>query len=423
LKYFKWDDEFLRNTGLMVIGVGLFNLFNLLYHFFMVRALPPVEYGHLNSLMAVFMVVSVPASTVQTTVTKFVSSFYAQKRYDLIRNLIKHFLFLTSIIGIIIFLLIFLLSKYLASFLQISHSNLLILLGILLSFAMIIPIPWGGLQGLQKFISLTINLILNGGLKFIIGVCFIILGLGVFGALSAIIISYIVTIFISLIMLKAEISKGVAFVTKNKENLRKFNNSSLSEMYYYFLPIGITLLCFMMLTNIDLILVKHFFKPIEAGYYSIAQMVGKIILFLPIPVVMVMFPKINALEGQIEKKLPILNRSLYITLLFCFGAIVLVFIFPDFILKILTGKVYPECIPLVRLFSINMTIFSLILIILYYHLSTNKKGFLYPLIILALGQICAIIFFHRSLIEVLLSIGIIAFCLLIINFYLIYRRK
>jgi len=288
---------------------------------------------------------------------------------------------------------------------------------------MIIPIPWGGLQGLQKFISLTINLILNGGLKFIIGVCFIILGLVVFGALSAIIISYIVTIFISLIMLKAEISKGVAFVTKNKENLRKFNNSSLSEMYYYFLPIGITLLCFMMLTNIDLILVKHFFKPIEAGYYSIAQMVGKIILFLPIPVVMVMFPKINALEGQIEKKLPILNRSLYITLLFCFGAIVLVFIFPDFILKILTGKVYPECIPLVRLFSINMTIFSLILIILYYHLSTNKKGFLYPLIILALGQICAIIFFHRSLIEVLLSIGIIAFCLLIINFYLIYRRK
>ena len=57
----------------------------------------------------------------------------------------------------------------------------------------------------------------------------------------------------------------------------------------------------MVLTNIDLILVKHFFTPIEAGYYSIAQMVGKIILILPIPIVTVMFPKLSSLDGREEK--------------------------------------------------------------------------------------------------------------------------
>ena len=52
----KFKDEFIRHTGLMFIGVGLFNVFNLLYHLFMVRFLSPVDYGQLNTLIALFMV-------------------------------------------------------------------------------------------------------------------------------------------------------------------------------------------------------------------------------------------------------------------------------------------------------------------------------------------------------------------------------
>jgi O-antigen/teichoic acid export membrane protein len=287
---------------------------------------------------------------------------------------------------------------------------------------MVIPIPWGGLQGLQKFNSLTFNLIINGVLKLLSGICFILLGLGVFGALSAIVLSYIVTTFSSLIMLKRDMPREKVWLMRSG-NSQNLNPSYLSEVYHYFLPVGVTLLCFMVLTNIDLILVKHFFRPIEAGHYSIAQMVGKIILFLPVPVVMAMFPKINALDGKRDKMLFTLNRSLGITLMFCGVAILAVFIFPDLILQILSGKVYPECIPLVRFFSINTTILSLILVLLYYHLSTHKRGFLYPLFLFALIQIGSIIFFHQSLMQVLLVVGIVAFCLLIINIYLIYWRK
>lgn len=266
----------------MFIGISLFNLFNLLYHFFMVRNLPPVDYGHLNTLMAVFMLITVPANTVQTTVTKFVSSFHAKRRYDLVRSLLKYLLFLTSMVALAIFLIIFLGSGPLASFLKISPRGLIILLGALLFFAMVIPVPWGGLQGLQKFGSLTLNLIINGVLKLLLGICFIVLGLGVLGAVSAIVLSYGATIFLSLLMLKMSLPKVGPWVDGDR-NSQNSNPSYVSEMYRYFLPTGITLLCFMVLTNIDLILVKHFFKPIEAGYYSIAQMVGKIILFFAHP--------------------------------------------------------------------------------------------------------------------------------------------
>ncbi len=202
MRLFKGADEFIKHTGLMVIGVGFFNLFNLLYHFFMVRTLPPEEYGHLNTLMALFMLISVPASTVQTTVTKYVSSFNAQKRYDRIKYILKQFFFLTSLVGLTIFLIIFLGSQHISDFLQISPRGLVILLGGLLFFAMIITVPWGGLQGLQKFGSMAFNLILNGALKFFLGILFVVLGFGISGAISAIVFAYIVTTLLSFLMLR-----------------------------------------------------------------------------------------------------------------------------------------------------------------------------------------------------------------------------
>jgi O-antigen/teichoic acid export membrane protein len=406
----------------MVIGVGLFSLFNLLYHFFMVRYLPPIQYGHLNALMALFMVISVPASTVQTTVTKFVSSFQVMNRYDRVRKLLRHLLLLMSIVGVGIFLLILLGSSRLSSFFQFDSQALIILLGMILLFAMVIPVPWGGLQGLQKFGSLTLNLIVNGALKFALGIIFVLVGFGVLGAMGAILLSYVITTFLSLVMVQMILPKGGS-VGEKKENPEVTDPSYVSEVYQFFFPVGMTLLCFMVLTNIDLILIKHFFTPIEAGYYSIAQMTGKIILFLPVPVIMVMFPKLTALQGQgrTQEGLSILKQSLMIALIFCGSAVFVGLLFPSVIIRVLSGKSYLECIPLVRLFCINMSLFSFIFILLYYHLSTQRRGFLYPLLFSTIGQTGFILLFHKTLTQVLLVMGIVALCLFGINIYLAYH--
>lgn len=404
----------------MFIGISLFNLFNLFYHLFMVRYLPPIEYGHLNTLLALFMLISVPAGTVQTTITKFISSFQVQNKYDRTRGLLRHLLLLMFIIGFSFFLLISLGSRLISSFLQISSYGLVILFGLGLLFAMVIPVPWGGLQGLQKFGSLTFNLIINGALKFFLGVLFVVSGFGVSGAMGAIALSYFITTLFSLLMLEIYLPKEES-MARQEQNANGSGPSYISEVYLYFFPVGVTLLCFMVLTNIDLILVKHFFTPIDAGYYSIAQMVGKIILFLPLPIIMVMFPKLSSLEAQGKRTLSTLGQNLRIAGLFCIIAAMLGLLFPSFIIRILSGKVYSECIPLVRFFSVNMTFFSLTLILLYYQLSTHERWFLYPLFFSTLIQTGLIVLFHKTLTQVLLVVGITALCLLGGNFYFVYR--
>lgn len=404
----------------MFVGISLFNLFNLLYHFFMVRNLNPPDYGQLNTLLALFMLITVPANTVQTTMTRFVSVFQANFQQEQTRAFLNHFLRIMVGTAFLILLAVTLASRVLATFLQIPVNGSIFLLGVVLFFAMVTPIPWGGLQGLQRFGLLTMNLILNGGLKLGLGILLVIGGWGVLGAMGAIAIAYFVTTILSLFqvawLMKKETDKKGDPLESNQTQA-----STFSEAYRYFLPVGIMLLCFMTLTQMDLLVVKHLFTPVEAGYYSVAQMVGKMILFLPLPVVMVMFPKVTLLEAQKRETLPILIRSLMITGALCGVGILFSHLFPHWVIQILTGKVYPECHPLIRLFSINMTFFSLIFILLYYHLAKNQHLFLFSLALLTILQIIAIALFNKTMIEVLTVVGVSAFCLLVITGYLTFR--
>jgi peptidoglycan/LPS O-acetylase OafA/YrhL len=69
-----------------------------------------------------------------------------------------------------------------------------------------------------------------------------------------------------------------------------------------------------------------------------------------------------------------------------------------------------------------MTLFSLIFILLYYHLAKKRKTFLYVLIAFTLIQTGLVLLFHKTLIQVLLMVSIVAFCLLIVNLSMIFSR-
>jgi O-antigen/teichoic acid export membrane protein len=411
----------LKQTGLVFIGVGLYNLSNLFYHFIMVRMLSPIDYGHLNTLLAIFMVISVPANTLQTASMRFISFFLVHQHIQKIKALLRHLLTVMVIAASFVLVLLLLANPLISSSLKFDSWNLVTLLGISLFFGLIIPVPWGGLQGIQRFGSFSANLTLNGGLKLLFGFLFIRIGWGVEGAMGAIGLAYIMTTLLSLVMLAKGLPDNPGLTAQEFSPVQT-ESLPLTEVYAYFMPAGLTFLSFLILTNIDLILVKHLFTPLEAGHYSIAQMAGKIILFLPLPLVMVMFPKFTSREAVGKTSLPLLNKSLGMAGLLCGGALFFCLLFPMKIIQILTGKNLPECIPLVQLFSINMTFFSLIFILLYYHLAKQRKTFLYVLIVFTLIQTGLILLFHKTLIQVLLLVSIVAFCLLIVNLALIYGR-
>lgn len=105
---------------------------------------------------------------------------------------------------------------------------------------------------------------------------------------------------------------------------------------------------FVWLVSFDMVLVQYFFSGQESGAYSLAQMVGRVFLFLPGAISIVMFPRASFLNTINSNTSAVLKKSLLYASCLSLSAALFYNIFPFFVLRILTGKVLGESIALGR---------------------------------------------------------------------------
>jgi len=398
-------DDFYRDSALIFTSSTLVNLFNLLFWLYMVRALNPVDYGILNSLMGLIIIVSLPASVIQTTLTRYIAEYQSKGDLSKIRTLIIVFLKRLFFLVFIILSLFYLFQGRMSSYLRLPDSRLLSLMGIIVFFTFLSPLTISGLQGLQRFGHLAINVISSGLIKLILGIILVILGFRVLGVLGGFLISAIFGFTLSIFQIPKVIWQKTNPIAK----------VDLREIYKYLFPVGLTSLSFTTLTNMDIILVKHYFSPLEVGYYSVAGIIGKIILFLPGAVSLALFPKVSSLGILNKSSLNLLKKSLFlIGSLLSIGILICLF-FPKFLLKILTSKTDPILFPLARLFAISFGLFSLVNVLLNFHLALKKFKFILYALLFCILQIILISLFHQTLNNVLYILIFISFILFILG--------
>ncbi|MBN2181977.1 MAG: oligosaccharide flippase family protein [Sedimentisphaerales bacterium] len=419
----KQSSGLIKQGSLMFFAVAIFNILNLLYQLYMVRNLTTINYGILNSLLSILVIVSIPSGTLQTVVTKYISTFHTNNHPEKINILIRSLVKRTLAFGFVALLILILGSGGISSFIKIESSSLIVILGLTAFFSIILPIAQGGLQGLQKFGYLGLVMITNGGLKLLLGIIFIRIGYGVAGAMSALAIAVFITLFLAFLMLASVLPGTSASMTDDSRetpnNLE--TDVNFSEIHRYSYAVAAVYLCFMILTNLDVVLVKHFFNPMEAGYYSISQMVGKIILFLPTAVTLVMFPQTSRLHAQTKDTLHILQKGIVYVGILSGAAVLICFACPELIIKLLSGQSHAECVPLARFFAATMFFYALTYVVLFYHLSIGRVNFIYLLVLLTVFQVLAIALFHQSLLQVICIMGGNAVLLFAANLYIAFK--
>ncbi len=417
--------DLINEGGLIFLALAIFNALSLLYQLYMVRNLSPIDYGVLNSLFSILAIVSIPTGALQTLVTKFVSAFYAVDHHERISLLLRHLVKRTSIFGLAVLLIFILGSRAISSFLQIPSPLYVVMLGVITFLSTILPLARGGLQGLQRFGYLGLTMIVNGSLKLLLGIIFVSVGFGVMGAMSALAVSTFVALVLSATMLVSALPRPCASVSESPHLTSDDSDPEMnfSEVYRYFCAAATVLLCFMILTNLDVVLVKHFFRPAEAGYYCIAQMVGKLIIFLPVAVTLVMLPKTSELHAQGKATSHLLKKSLLYVAALCGTGAIVCLLFPGLVIKLLSGEEHLQCVPLARIFSVTMVFFALVYVFMIYHLAIHHLRFIYSLVLLTALQILAIVLFHRSLQQVLYIMCGNAILLFLINAYMTFRQS
>ncbi|MDD5730876.1 MAG: oligosaccharide flippase family protein [Candidatus Omnitrophica bacterium] len=411
LHRFKKLDGFTRNIIIVFAGNSLANFINLLFQLLIAHKLSVTEFAGFNSLLSLFVLISTPFGTLQAPIAKYCAEFNAHDKPEKIGFLLRSFMRRTLVVTLLLFSVLLLVSGSIIRLLKIESASSGYFLAMLVASACIIPVVTGGIQGLEFFGWMTCGSIITGILKLTLAFLLLNFGYRTAGALGAFLASNLLLIFIYYYGLRRYFSAKKAV---------EFN---LKHVMDYLWPVAISYFCFYGLVTMDMLLVKYFYSARDSGLYALAQMVGKIFLFVPAAISMVMFPRISGLNAKNMDTTATLKHSLSYAFVLCFGVTLVFNLFPELILKILTGKVYPESIFLGRLFSLSMSFFALIFIQLNYFLSLKDLRFVKYLAFFTAAQFLAILFFHKYLFQVQLALGVNAVILFSIFFFLLSSKK
>ncbi|MEM2956103.1 MAG: oligosaccharide flippase family protein [Candidatus Pacearchaeota archaeon] len=395
----KTSDSLIRASIVILIAYGIFHATNFFYHFFSARLLGPAEYSIVASLFSIIYMISIGSTTIQNVVTKFTAEFKAKNENNKIIFLFRKGMKKLSIYAIILLVLYVLASPLIANFLKISLIPVLILSPYIL-LSILIPFNRGILQGLQKFKSLGINMIIDGVVKLISALILIYLGLKANGAIAAPVI-------------------GTAVAFAFTFPLLRFNNKisnvkiSSKEIYKFTIVSFTALFLITAIYNIDIFLVKHFFSAEIAGHYAALSLMGKIVFFGATAIGITMFPKISELTNK--KRIEcVFKKSFLFTFLITVIVVIIYFLFPKLLIKFVFGQEYLDIANLLGLFGIFMSLVSLSYICILKKLAIGKKKFVWILLSAVIMEIILISLFHNSLSKVIHILILINSILLIL---------
>lgn len=392
-------------TGSLYIFLGstIANVFNLFFSLFMSRNLTVEGFGILTSTVSLMSLMAIPAGSIIPTIVSFAGSQFAKEDYGSVKAL---FLKLTKpllAVSFIVFLCFAVFANYIGDFFKIADQSIIVIVGITVAFAYIGVVITGLLQARLAFKFISFSHLISTISKLAIGIILVFLGFNVKGAIWAVFISGVITSIIGFIYLK--------FVFMSKIN--KATKINFKSILSYGIPSSLTVLGMTSLISTDILLVKHFFDPLQAGIYAGLSLVGKVIFFFTGSIGGVMFPLIVKKHAKNENYNNIFNIAIAMVFIPSVFISIFYFLYPELSINFfIKNEAYRSASGLLGLFGIFIATYSLITLFVYYFLSIKKTNVYILVLIAALSQLLLITFYHDSLFVVVVISLLVALSLL-----------
>ncbi len=377
----------MSGSMIMIAGSMGANVINYFYHLVMGRILGPSDYGVLASLYSILYVTSIVPISTSVAIVKFISAAKSDSERIGIFQKLEYVILRISIVSSLL-LLVF--SPFIASFLHIDNLLNTAIVAPMLFFTLLTLLNQATSQATLNFIGYVIPNIIISILKLALGVLLIFLSWKVFGAMVAILIGMVAAYFIS----KNYVKKFTSKKSKYDFDLKPF--------FIYSAPALIQALAFTSFFTVDLILVKHFFPPYEAGIYASLSTLGKIIYFAAQPITAVMFPIVTGKHARKEKYLHVLASAILLTSVICFGIVGIYAIGPKLAVGTLFGSKFLEAQANLVWMGMFISFYTIAYILINYFMSIGKTKIVLVPGVFAILQIILILLNHNSLYDVIM---------------------
>jgi O-antigen/teichoic acid export membrane protein len=392
----------LGGSLIMLISMVMVNGFNFAYNIFMARVLGPSEFGHINAAVTILLLASCASLAFQLVCAKFVArneSFGA--RSAVIRLLLGK----AWLVSLILAAILFAAQKPISAYLNLPSPWILGLLAIGVAVYAPLGVKRGAMQGMCSFPRLGGNFVLEAFTRLAVGVGLVVTGYSVLGAVGAISAGVVMAYFLPALPPELRIHP----VTGEPPSFAE----AVQAIVFF---VGQVII-----NNIDILLVKHFFPADAAGVYAAIAQMGRLLYFVCwFGVVNAMFPVTASRQDHTESEAVGLPVALVfgISGVFVLGAA----LFPHFIMGLIFGSKFISVGPLLALYAAATGLYSLAVVLIAYEMSQRiaNTGWLQLLVSGAL--VLVIGFFHHSLREVIMVRIVLMVLMLVMVSFPFLRR-
>jgi len=378
--------KILNGSIILLIGSVFVSLANFGYNIGVARLLGPSDFSHAAAAVTILMLISAITLSFQLVCTKLIAQAGTLENKAAV---FQHLMRRAWAIGCGIGVFMLLAASMLTTYLRLSSPWIIILLAIGLTIYVPLGVKRGGLQGTCRFRGLAWNMAAEAVTKFIGAIVLIEFGFGVLGAVAAISASVI-----------------LAFSLPDKARELRIPAGSRS-----FAPVGearqaiVFFVGQVIISNIDILMVKHFFRPDVAGLYAAIALVGRLLYFGAWSVVSAMFP-VSAESKDERSSGSLLAIPLLLVTGMSVAFVLLLAAFPTLVFQSLFGSHFSTAVGgLNWLLGMNAAatgVYAIAVVLITYEMSRRIANTGWLQLVVSGLIVLGITWFHASLLEVII---------------------
>lgn len=354
-----------------------------------------------NAIMAVVMVVCSPLASLGLVLTRQVALVRARTDGGQVRMLYRTAsdrLLLACIAGLAAMIVG---SPVLREYLRIRDDGALWLFGGILAGTAFVFLNNAFLQGLQRFAWLgglgVVAVVIKTGLCVVFATAF---GWGLNGALGGVLASMVCVWAAGAWAILAGASGGDA----GERDLPPF-------AVHLVPPLIAGNVAFVAMTQLDIVLVNHYFEPELSSRYTAAAILGKAVLYLPAGLAMAIYPMVVENRARGKGSRGIATQAVMATLVLCGSAGLAYRVAGEWIAGFLFGENYAQAGHLLGMYGLAMIPMGVAVLLNHFLIANGQTLLSWLFVAAALVEVGVIHVWHPTLEAV---IAVIAVCNLLL---------
>ena len=394
-----------RASGLMFISIIGGGILGYVFQIFMGRMLSVPDYGLFITLMALLTVVSVPLGTLSMVLSRRASDYRAKNQLGSLAAMFWWANWRVLWIALAVMLCSLPFTPWLRDYLHLE-SLVPVWLFLLMAFTVLFgPINVAFLQAQQNFRGLAVNYLGTHCLRLLFCGTLVYAGFKLNGALMGMVLASIVIWLLTYRPLRHLVALPAG--TTIAGGHLSFRGA---------IPVLIANLSFAVMTQLDIILVNHYYNTHQAGVYAAAAILGKAVIHLPSAISIAMFPMVAENESRAQGSAHLFFNAMVLTAGLSGAGALLYFLFADNIMILFYGEKYQGAAELLKIYGFAMLPMTLVMVAEHFLIAKGRVIFAFIMMFGIPFVLFAAHTYHERLIDMVYILTVCSWGLALVGF-------